>query len=1473
MKSYRRLGWSSPRVIAGLVTFGIALFSGAMVQAAPQYDYNCNACHLLPPLDSDSGARDPYTGAVKGNHQSHSGATAATCVKCHGSELTSTGHRDKTIQVQGNINGSPLGATYTRVFFNQTSVPPNPLGICSNVNCHFEAATPAWGGASYVSPAACSACHGSAPADGNHPSASGTGKKHGDYYGTGTGSCVKCHPDHIVEAKPFAHATSAGHRALGLQFNAAPNSGGTYSNSANLSYPNYLPSQTAASSRNGSCANMYCHSTGAGVAPITVAVWGGSLPPDCSGCHGGNASAVNVIGTGTHARHVNNAAYISGINLGTNYACARCHNTTVSVGNDLAITNIGNHVNGLKEVVFDNGGSYIGSACSATLCHAAGNVFAPQPTAPLWGGVALDCKGCHGVGSSYGEPNYGNTGAAQNMANSHSASHVTSAVSCNNCHANTTIDGVSIKSGSQIHTNGFNNVDFSTTYALSGVSYIQGAKSCASIYCHSDGNSGTPLQTPVWGDAMPAKCVGCHGGDATVTPASSVISTLKHRSHMNNYSTLGRGNNLRCAECHAKTVGFANNTSITNQANHINKFKDYSGIRAAGKANYNNGTTVCSNVYCHSSGEKTPVFRNMTGNRAWNGDAKMGCNGCHGYGPGVFTPVAGEPNYATGNSHQKHTVGAGMLDSTGCAVCHRTTVDQGVANKLKNYSSTHLNGVREVSFAVIANYTGNYKANKTCSNTYCHGTAASVPWGTAGPLLCTDCHKVAANLPGVHSAHWETATPATLYAAAPGNLTGTATKYNFECSSCHRGTHANGPTTKSKPYAAEVFFGYTTTGLSGGPLVYSYGTPQIQDGNLQWSNGTCSLTYCHSRGDGTVTEGYGTAGMNWASPAKTLRCNGCHGGDISKAPTISTGQHLNHIDNSRGLGNGRRCGECHAKTMGFANNTTITDKTKHVNKFRDYSGLLAGGGASTYFPATKTCTNIYCHSNGRSGAVQFVNPPAAWTTSTSYGCNICHGQAAVADFASDPTLGAPNYANAGLPGSNTSNSHKLHVQKMGIASSNACYVCHARTMDKYAVLKFRPYSTTHISGTTHVAFGRISTAGFKLMSSVSKATYTPGAGNMTCSTVTCHSDGKGKYLDVKWGASTNCALCHALNKLSRGHAFHIYTSAVNNPTSYDNYTANRSNSGVAPGRYNYGCANCHPINNPNHTKGTVLIDLYPGSANVVGLLRSRNGASITVGGVPAGTPGSGTTVAGNTLTCANIYCHSNGYSASPVYATIPEWNNGSFTGDRCANCHGNWPNSGIIGSPTHYNGNWLGAGQTGGHAMGIHADKIANTANFTGLATPGTTDMSSHGNASYSTTISCNTCHFKTVQTSVNAGSSQCTSACHTMAANKASATIFDKSMHVTGKVDVTFQTGLTLKSKAQLRDTSFATISSSTLWHRNGTYKTAGAGSYDSSKRLLSVGSYAGGNCSNVICHFNNPVNWNITPGSVSCQNCHQSL
>ena len=264
---------------------------------------------------------------------------------------------------------------------------------------------------------------------------------------------------------------------------------------------------------------------------------------------------------------------------------------------------------------------------------------------------------------------------------------------------------------------------------------------------------------------------------------------------------------------------------------------------------------------------------------------------------------------------------------------------------------------------------------------------------------------------------------------------------------------------------------------------------------------------------------------------------------------IATGLHRNHIDPdfnlSLGTGNGLMCAECHAKTVGFANNTTITDKTMHVNKFKDYSGVYARGTAN-YDHTNQRCSNLYCHSNGKPGTpVHQYRNPAAWIRDVRQQCNGCHG--------SRPRpLGAPSYANTGAAGSNTSNSHQLHMQKLAIADSTGCYTCHSRTSRQVR----RPANSAPTQRMHHQRRAR--TSGLPASARRGRQRYNPGANNMTCTTVVCHSNGKGGYQDAQWGATTNCALCHALNKLSRGHIFHIYTTATNNPTFYNNYTANRS---------------------------------------------------------------------------------------------------------------------------------------------------------------------------------------------------------------------------------------------------------------------------------------------------------------------------
>ncbi|MRR52391.1 MAG: CxxxxCH/CxxCH domain-containing protein, partial [Rhodocyclaceae bacterium] len=441
-----------------LLLFLLVAGAGAATQC-----YDCHGTSASSDYRPDDAAyRNISTGAFKGNHRTHMGiaAVAGTCAACHGAAAATyaNDHRNGQINMAANINNSPKvgGATYSRGTSFAQSATPVP-GTCANVNCHFEAVTPAWDAAPFSSPADCNRCHGSAPNTGSHPVA---GAKHAAYYGTATASCVKCHPDHAAEGSPFAHATSAGKRDLAVSFTAAPNSGsGAYSGALN----DYLPSQVNAF---GNCTATYCHSPGNKAsgfdAPNAAATWGGSL--DCKGCHKADIASGSTMASGTHGSHVNN--------LGVGYTtikCVTCHAATVTGG--MTIANTGVHVDKQIAVAFDNtssatNGRYNGTlatpgspmtkapgssyaTCSNVYCHskgqgAGGGALAPADyTAPVWGNAATGkCGTCHGMDGKSNHASFSGWVVQRRISSGSHLKHIsyglgasTSDVKCVVCHA------------------------------------------------------------------------------------------------------------------------------------------------------------------------------------------------------------------------------------------------------------------------------------------------------------------------------------------------------------------------------------------------------------------------------------------------------------------------------------------------------------------------------------------------------------------------------------------------------------------------------------------------------------------------------------------------------------------------------------------------------------------------------------------------------------------------------------------------------------------------------------------------------------------------------------------------------------------------------------------------------------------------------------------------------------------------------
>ncbi|MBJ6802737.1 CxxxxCH/CxxCH domain c-type cytochrome [Geomonas propionica] len=679
-------------LVVALLVLTLMQLSAGQAQAASQYNYDCSFCHTMPPMDSGTAKKDPSTGAVPGNHAGHATSAVNSCVTCHGSQVSAyaMAHRNKTIELSDAVGYSRKIAAG---FVNQTSVPPTPMGSCSTVACHSNGkgtlrATPAWGSAALTVPGGCSACHDVAPSTGNHPTA---GSKHANYYGTGVGSCVQCHTDHSVQAKPFSHATSAGHRSIEVKF------------------------ATGGSFASNQCSNVYCHSNGRGT--YTPPTWGGSLT--CAGCHGDATS--NTL-SGNHAKHVNNAAF-----LGTNYGCVECHSSTVS--NDSTISNFTNHVNTTKDVAGSKVGTPVSGTCSTSYCHSDGKGTMKSVT---WtGSTALTCKSCHGAdaapafASKAGEPNYANAGATQLRANSH-LNHVASAADCVSCHADTTVDGTTIKAGT-FHTNNTRDLK-----AGNGKGFTVVAGACSAVSCHSGNGIVANVADVKWGASL--GCNGCHGN------ASSLV-TNAHAAHV---STKG----YTCDTCHAATV--SGNTFFVNKALHGDATVEVAG---ANVTTWSGTTTKTCATSCHLSatpqwnvpasgacGTCHTALSNTTG-----GLISSNAHSQHftaAYGPGFNSTLTTScSNCHTSNTASTHADGtlnlaAGSNKIGTCSTCHQQSTNWTTGRVTCESCHSTAGGALSVIGGITA-------PDKTSAATTGHGKAGIAQ-------ACSACHdNTAAHISGV----------------------------------------------------------------------------------------------------------------------------------------------------------------------------------------------------------------------------------------------------------------------------------------------------------------------------------------------------------------------------------------------------------------------------------------------------------------------------------------------------------------------------------------------------------------------------------------------------------------------------------------------------------------------------------------------------------------------------------------------------
>lgn len=834
-------------------------------------------------------------------------------------------------------------------------------------------------------------------------------------------------------------------------------------------------------------------------------------------------------------------------------------------------------------------------------------------------------------------------------------------------------------------------------------------------------------------------------------------------------------------------------------------------------------------------------------------EAAIQCYDCHGTSSNSdYRPVdAAARNYSTGGvvgNHRTHMAyPAGPAE---CTKCHGNS----------GYSAGHRDGKIELSANIntspapgggqyrVAGSPVTFKNHTsvpvlgTCANVNCHFEAVTPVWGSAtftytSPTVndCDQCHGAppSGGVSGAsHAKH------ATYYSGAEN------------CAKCHSDhTAESGKFSHATSAGRNLIISFAATPNNGGGAYSGALNDYLPSQNNTF--GSCTATYCHSPGTKASAFNAPNQAATWGG---SLTCKGCHKSNNASADIIATGSHTRHVNATKLYT--ISCNACHASTV--SSSMTITDNSAHVNAkvniaFSSSSTAVNGtyGGQATPYAkdpgsAYGQCNNVYCHSNGQNeGGVGITYRQPTWGNPASGACGTCHGTT---------HSGGPEIA---------SGSHTKHLTSSAYSGPARCITCHN--------VGNQPFSggctnTCHSATSKHTdnKVDLIFPSNFGA-TAVYNGTAKPGDGYSTCSTVSCHFN----TTTPAWGTATpiGCVGCHTLAALlaSGSHGKHISASAV--PTMY-NYTANRSTAA----EYNFGCSNCHPMNTALHWNNAINVTLKKDEAGV-GTLRGKNSA-ITVG---IGVANSG--IIGTTKTnirCSASYCHSNGNAAALVYAVTPNWYGGTFTGDRCANCHGNAPNSTIAGSKAHYNNRFLGfTSNPGGHQIGIHAMNIYSSPG--GRATAGTGGKSSHGNSATATTISCNVCHYATITTARNDENPVC-KACHytgnsvgALAGNPAA--IANKAQHVNGLINVSFQP-TPIMSKAQMRQSSFATAPYSSVWKRTAGYKLSG--SYDTAKTALDTANMWDSStktCSNVACHNGQSVKWSDTNGATNCISCHTSL
>ena len=531
--------------------------------------------------------------------------------------------------------------------------------------------------------------------------------------------------------------------------------------------------------RNGSCSNVWCHSTAyADNVARTVAWQSGALPSDCTGCHGGGKAVAATSRMG--AANNGSPAHLGHIN--SNLKCYKCHYGTITDNTQDTVINVyDNHLNGVKNVRLspDVGGTWdnVNKTCSATSCHGT------PPTLPKWDNLATvsGCGVCHqnqGAGSpaSYSGPHHPHTITNKLRIACETCHSLNSGSHPNTTHAGGPDNPATGKTAEVLYTDNAQNRSYAGVAFLARAmwvnpydngapltpAYAGGASSvgndavnaamhwtqgtCSQVWCHSNAKplgwkgvaGNNAFRTPQWNSTA---CNNCHNPlptDVNCTPCHRGVGTAAVMAGPDNLSNAHITHvatdryYFSCDECHASTspndshgnsgLGIIAGTGHDNHVDGIKTVKFSTTLRTTGinqqaTGTYDNGTYRCGNTYCHSNGTDNATFNTAA---QWPEDPAISWNSATGGTCSTchkYTAASGNP--ITTNAHDNHVNNFARLGKyISCYECHSGTVNASDNIPMtRSYLDNHVNGVKNVYFGSGA---GSYDNTKRCSNTNCH---------------------------------------------------------------------------------------------------------------------------------------------------------------------------------------------------------------------------------------------------------------------------------------------------------------------------------------------------------------------------------------------------------------------------------------------------------------------------------------------------------------------------------------------------------------------------------------------------------------------------------------------------------------------------------------------------------------------------------------------------------------------------------